>query len=353
MCPFRRPNSGSGAGLSFGLAGLALMLALVLGGKVAAAPSADQLYRQSQVAPGKVSYRGIQMTTAWYGSRAESFLQQVFHQPPNRYRIEYQSPPASKGQVIIYDGSTLWEYRPSLGRATARPFSAAVDSLPGTAEPQEVFKSNYRVSLQGPGVVAGRSCRVLKLVSSHSGLVVRRIWVDNSTGLALRTDDLNPDGALESTTEFREITFLARLDKELFTPRFPGGTGVSQVPQARLFTTLEQADTRLGTRLLRAGVLPRGYRLQSIRIINSGSAAIGMLQFTDGLRHLSLFQEKSSSQAISLPGGRRLRRQGFDGLVGSRGNTWILVWKDSSLVLTLMGEAGLPDLLAMARGLHR
>lgn len=329
------------------------MLVLVLGGVAAAAPSPDQFYRQSQVAPRQVSYQGVQLTTAWYGSRSESFLQLVSHQAPNRYRIEYQSPPASQGQVVIYDGVTFWEYRPALGRATSRPFSAAVDAFPGAAEPLEVFKSNYRVSLQGPGVVAGRSCRVLKVVSARSGLAVRRIWVDNSTGLALRTDDLNLDGTIASTTEFREIKFFPHLEPGLFTPRFPGGTGVSQVPRAQRLATLEQADTRLGTRLLRAGVLPRGYRLQSIRIINSGPAAVGMLQFTDGLRHLTLFQEKGSARNVALPGGKRLQRQGFDGLVGSRGNTLILVWKDSSLVLTLMGETGLPDLLAMARGLHR
>jgi outer membrane lipoprotein-sorting protein len=93
-------------------------------------PTASAVLKAIAAAPTLVDYEGTKVITAVREGRVETITVLESHKRPGSLRLEYLSPESVSGRLIIDDGTTLWQYEPSLHAVVQGPSFAnkAIDA---------------------------------------------------------------------------------------------------------------------------------------------------------------------------------------------------------------------------------
>ena len=192
---------------------------------------------------------------------------------------------------------TLWP-QSRVAVAERREAPAAWSTTPQRVDPRAL--ENYVWRAEGVARVAGREAAVFLLEPRDTLRFAQRLWADQSTGLMLRADVLDPAGPLLESTAFSEIEIgvkpqpekvlqtMRKVDAQGAAPKLDGQEGwrVLRPPQRR--TQLEEEGWALREQI--PGFALAGCMVRSLEA-SAGPASVLQAVFTDGLTHVSLFIE--------------------------------------------------------------
>ncbi|MGC8669201.1 MAG: hypothetical protein ACP5VE_13905 [Chthonomonadales bacterium] len=242
-------------------------------------------------------YTGEEITRILEGRLVES-RQNVTYGGPGRIRMEYVSPPAMKGEILLITGGRMYQYRPSRG-----------DILDGMASGAELAERVREIAaglrsgqitarVVGDELVAGVWTTIVEIRSIRSDEWFLRFWIDPKTGVRLRFMRLDGQGRAMAETTFASITYLPSADGRLFSPAsLPQVPHVPRLPNTPPLASVEMAQAQVGY-AIRVPALPDGYHLNGVWVApDPVGRKTTILRYTDGVNNFALFE-------TPLPAGR-------------------------------------------------
>lgn len=153
------------------------------------------------------------------------------------------------------------------------------------------LSEHYDATLGGVERVAGRACQVVTLEPRDGYRHAFHLWLDNQTGLPLKSRIINSNGSVVSMFVFSEVQIGKAPDVKLFRNDMTG----KQLQQVSLARPVD---------LPWSVSPPPGFeRVQeAVRTLPGRSTPVTHLVFSDGLSVLSMFIEPADPQAQSLQG---------------------------------------------------
>jgi len=302
----------------------------------------EQVARHAILAPQIVDYEGTKVMHILRGPLMETVTVSEAHKRPNRTRLEFLSPEGLAGRLVIDDGNQTWQYEPRLNIVIQGPSLAA--PLGGSAEQ---LVAHYQITLLGVEEVIGRQAAVLSL-TPRAGRGSRRLWIDRLTGVALRTEEIDPDDGVVSRTAFTRISYGLNFPDAMFRPRIPAGARVfSPTESTGPLVALPALERVVGFKIDVPQTLPDAFTLLGGEPVHGGPVAAAHVRYTDGARFLSLFVAPAGR--MGPPGrGEPVPARGPQARTIGWGATRLLQWEARGMRLTLVGMLPLKDLLQIA-----
>jgi len=243
-------------------------------------------------APRESVYRGTSVTYCYLPKPLETRAD-VWHKGLYRERIGYLTGPL-KGYTIGCDGTHNWQ---SDANAKTVKVTGKRASEEQTEQRFDLLVRNYRVTLDGAATLAGRPASILTVKPRNLGNPWRRLWIDQKTFVALRTDDYLPNDRLKTRTVLETIDYSPMNDDLLFSVPASSAGDLPSVPMAatramsaELIKEIYNLDSP------RPAYLPPGYELERYYLYRCecGDKAV-LARFVDGLNTLSIFAVPAQS----------------------------------------------------------
>lgn len=192
--------------------------------------------------------------------------------------------PDSKS-VVVEKGRPAQQFPPA--------FPVKVKSLQGY----------YRFALDNQEQVAGRLAQKIVILPHDRYRYGHNLWVDNETGLLLKTHLVDDHGNLLEQFMFTEIEFMEAIPEAMLKP---GITGESYTwHKAKILDkdiVMEDED-----QIWMVNALPVGFRSDMKRKHNMpNQKVVRHMVFTDGLASVSVFIEKLQPKMPNLVGASRM-----------------------------------------------
>jgi sigma-E factor negative regulatory protein RseB len=184
---------------------------------------------------------------------------------------------------------TVW---PASKVATVERVDSAAESL-GMPELEARLQEQYDVRMLGTDRLAGRQAHVLMLQPRDTARFAQRLWADADTGLMLRADVLNVQGAVLESSAFSYIEIGGRsMHASVMAP--------ARMLEGYRVVDLQAEPTRLEVEGWSLKALPPGFRVVGCtrRAIGDPAAVAGaatpralQVLLSDGLARVSIFIE--------------------------------------------------------------
>lgn len=306
-------------------------------------PSAADILRTMLAAPALIDYEGTKVISTVRGARAETVTILEAYKRLGRLRLEFLSPESVSGRLIVDDGLSAWQYEPSLHLVVRGP-----SFVQGTARPERAdeIMRRYRIEVLGREAVIGRETVVLDLAPGETGSN-RRLWVDEATGVVLRTEERDPQGEIVYVSYFSRISYSLNLPPALFRFRQPAGAKVlSFYVSGEAITSVDELRRRAGTKIAIPARLLR-YTFRDGRVAQHGAFASASATYTDGVSVVTVFQTPTSRMAFPNVGETVTTREGPARYLDV-GYFRVLVWQRAGTNFALVGNVPQAVLLAAA-----
>jgi outer membrane lipoprotein-sorting protein len=241
------------------------------------------------------SYSACGETTSWYEGKQVISRIKFIHGAPNRYRVEYVSSPL-KGVVVGDDGTSIWRFDPALHEVV----DVITTGCSVSSSCAHLLCGNYDILQMGVGRVAGRQARILQ-ISSHSGKLVKRLWIDEKTGVQLKCEDYDSMQHLRSRTVYDSVQYLSSVPDSLFCKSSCGHQACVESEGASM--TVSGLSKALGFSVTQPHYIPKGYSLNSCRVyecMHGCCPKSAYLRYTNGLESISVFETPNHN--CGMPG---------------------------------------------------
>jgi sigma-E factor negative regulatory protein RseB len=190
------------------------------------------------------------------------------------------------GSIVVEKGRPQTQFPP--------PFPVDIKRL----QAQYVFK------LAGKSTVAGQRCQKILIQPTDAYRYGHRLWVDDDTGLLLKTQLLDERGRVLEQFMFTEINFPETIAEDKLTPHINGEefqwyeAGDSSQEKAEEGTVRKWAANRI----------PPGFASSAQRHhrMPDSKQPVDHLVFSDGLASVSVFIEGPDESGNNLNGGSRM-----------------------------------------------
>ncbi|MGH8909556.1 MAG: sigma-E factor regulatory protein RseB domain-containing protein [Egibacteraceae bacterium] len=224
-----------------------------------------------------------------------------------------------------------------------------------TDDPREAFtalEAKYRVTALSPEQVLHRSCVLLEIHRRSDGSLRERLWIDEQTGLLLRRETYDGGRSPVRVAAYLSLDFA------------PSGFGGDMGPPVATPAQLRRQDALpvgpQGLEALRAAgwtvpeALPGGYQHMKVYALSSGEAQPLQAMYSDGLYHVSVFQQHGGIDWASLrPGAQRAADLDWVAYHWPGSVPSAFVWEAAGRVYAVVGDAPAGDLHAIAQALPR
>lgn len=316
------------------------------------APDAASILRTMLAAPALIDYEGTKVISAVRGARAETVTILEAYKRLGRLRLEFLSPESVSGRLIVDDGVETLQYEPSLHVVIRGPSFVQGKASPERAE--DILR-RYSVSVLGREDVIGRDTVVLGLAPGRGGSN-RRLWVDQATGVVLRTEERDAGGEIIYVSYFSRISYSLNLPTALFTFRQPAGARVlSFYVSGERIATADELRRRAGGSFAIPSQVLTSYIFREGRLARHAAMEAAAATYSDGVGVVTIFQTPTSRMAfpnvgedISL-GGPQGRRARFLDL----GYFRVLVWQAGAMNFAVLGNVPRSVLIEIAVDLTR
>lgn len=307
----------------------------------------QEVARHAAIASQIVDYEGTKVLSVLRGEAMETVTLIETRKRPGRTRLEFLSPEGVAGRLVVDDGLQTWHYEPRLHTVFLGP------SLAPPPEPPPVgWLANYHLRLLGVEDVIGRRTALLSL-RPRSGQGERRLWIDRTTGVALRAEERDPNDGLVMVAYFTRISFGLNVPSALFQMRPPAGAriiGQGGLPERLL--ALPDLERAVGFALSVPHTLPGGYSLRGGMPVRHGPLLTASLEYADGARSLVLFVVPAGR--AGPPGrGTAVPLLGEGARAFGAGALRIISWEDGGRRLALAGTLPMADMLGIATALSK
>lgn len=325
----------------------ALMVATAAAQTAAPVPSAEAILRTMLAAPALIDYEGTKVISTVRGTRAETVTILEAYKRLGRLRLEFLSPESVSGRLIVDDGQSAWQYEPSMHLAVRGP-----SFVQGAARPEraaEIVRS-YRPEVLGREVVIGRETAVLGLAAGAAGSS-RRLWIDEATGVVLRTEERDAQGEIVYVSYFSRISYSLNLPPALFRFRQPAGAKVLDFfISGRQVATSEALRAHVGGRLPLPPRLLDRFAFREGRVAEHGAFTAATATYTDGVSVVTVFQTPTSRMAFPNVGQAVQTAAGAARFIDV-GYFRVLVWQAEGLNQAVVGNVPRAVLIAIAESL--
>ncbi len=248
-------------------------------------------------------------------------------------KIEYLTKP--KGAVIITNCQGAFSYDPLNNTST----HSECCGLMNCSELMQLLLSNYKAQIIGEASIAKRACWVLSIKSRHfKNYPSRVIWVDKQNHLILRAQDIGCDGKMRSDFCIQNIEMQEDLPESIFNE-----TQAYRVNCLRMekCANINEAGRIIGLSVTEPGYIPKGYRLEGIRICRCSCGCnfvTTQIRYTDGLQIISIFQHRNGHQCKECRIPTHNTRKEGDCSINLLGNNLLAVCKRGDRQILVMGN---------------
>jgi len=319
---------------------LAAVLAAAGGTTHAAGPAPASLLRAVQTMSA-AAYRGEQVVATWNGDDTQVTLGRVESDPPQWTRLEYTPVGSSRSWVVVRQGPVEIQYDPATGAGVRAPRPVADDDETFSTTHLPWLLANYRISAV-PGRFLGRTVDRLLIRPLVPDRPTRRLEIDVESGVALRSERLDPTGRLVQMAAFLNFETLPRGWRT--GASLPRHLRLAERPVARR-VTVEEAASRLGAVPLPVKT-PAGFHRIADYLVLDGRATLHTV-YSDGLTILTV-----TAQRGTLPrpprGARMLHAAGGPVWVRRHGARSLVHWTYGGWILTMVGEVSQESLVRAA-----
>ncbi len=315
----------------------------------AALPSVRVVIQTVLDAPALIDYEGTKVMSAVRGDRAQTVTVLESYKRPGKLRLEFLSPESVGARLIVDDGATTWQYEPTLHVVIQGP------SFVGGRRDDEfrTIMERYVPRVLGIEEVIGRETVVLSLRARRGG-AERRLWVDRSTGVLLRTEERDAAGGLAFSSFFTRISYSLNLPSALFRFQPPAGARIfSFYLSGDPVTDPEALARQAGFAVIVPPTLAGGYRFLHGATATYGAFSAATVTYGDGISVLSVFQTPSRRMAFPQAGAVVALPGGGSGRLLDLGYFRILMWEAGGLRLAAVGVLASAQLIALTGELRR
>ena len=280
-------------------------------------------------AEGAAVYSAYQVTVL-NRNRSVRSEQIVYRSGFDGMRMEYNSPPVMDGEIMVDDGRVLTHLIPRTRVVRTGP-SRLAELKVRTSEAEKAHrKGRLNVQYLGRERVAGRDAYVVQVTAGQRKSPTRKFWVDTDEWVKLKTQDIAPDGAVQSTSYYTRIDYLDSIPDSKFRVEVPDGYRVDRKPGGGESLSLDEARKEVPFRILEPKHLPRGFKAVGVKVIPFRRGQMVAIRYTDGVTSFSLFQTQE----------RFLDRKFLDRLNEGpvQPGRGIHSWRQGGLNLTLVGK---------------
>ncbi|HZO89221.1 MAG TPA: sigma-E factor regulatory protein RseB domain-containing protein [Chthonomonadaceae bacterium] len=319
---------------------------------------AAAILRRALMSQYRVAFSGEQTVLTFDEGNGAVSITQETHQGDSRYRIDYLNPPDARGRVQIADGKKRQLYLPTQHTIVETQISTPPLTEGAIRARLARIQRHYRLSL-APHRASwdGRPAYQLDLLPRHHDRPWQRLWIDTATGLILRRESYNSQGAQLAVTSWRNVRLYTAASQPSIRWTPPAGTRIQR--QSSEWVTFRLSDAR--HRASSWAVLPydlgKGFVFESARLIHAKGAQSLHCQYSDGLNTISLIQiaaprnifaDRAEGETVrTLQIGKRTAQ------MASRGFFTVLSWipGNRTTTMSLVGEIAANTLIAIARSL--
>lgn len=207
-------------------------------------------------------------------------------------RVEFLEPPVRASDLLVDDGANVWLFHNSddaavQTKSTARALAAAgAEKMPSAAAARVV----------GTATVGGRRAWIVEMRGRGGQRVLRRLWIDQVTGVRLRAERFGPEGRRIESAALSNVRFgPVPASRFHWTP--PAGAKVTRTT-GTLFMRLAPARTATSW-LQYPRVTPPGYVFESAVVDDRKGEA--WLRYTNGRQRFSIFQQRAAGRKTAAP----------------------------------------------------
>jgi outer membrane lipoprotein-sorting protein len=299
------------------------------------------------------SYAGTLVETGVIPSdRKARRVSRVVYQRPWKMRSEAIEPESMKGELFVYDGSTivLWWPRELLGiriRGATPPTLPQVKKI--LRDSSRWLTRRYAFAMQGQGKQAGQGVTRWRMyptgerpfVFPYTASMAR----ENSLPLKITVRDR--PARIWYAMEYTEINFDVEVPPETFSFTFPPNAVVLEWDLNAPDHSLEEIKKYMNFEVRVPRKLPRGHKIRKIVKGEHCLPMMAMLMDHQG-RWLSLTQIRSISETLQPRSGIPIRIGKHEGHLHFLGALTAVTWTMGNTYLTLIGNFPYPDLIATA-----
>jgi outer membrane lipoprotein-sorting protein len=299
-----------------------------------ALPEPAVLLRMMLRAPAVIDYEGTKVISTVRGRTAETVTILESFKRLGKLRLEFLSPESVSGRLVVDDGATAWQYEPSMHLVVRGP-----SFISGAARPEQAAEilRGYGARILGREDVIGRSTVVLSLAGGRTGSH-RRLWVDEATGVPLRTEERDGRGEIVFVSYFSRISYSLNLPPALFRFREPAG---ARVVDFRLSGDPVATPAELARAVRSPVVVPPRllgrYLFRTGRIAQHGAFSAAAATYSDGISALTVFQTPSARMAFPEVGDPIAFGTGTARLL-DLGYFRVVLWQRSGVNFAVLGN---------------
>jgi len=206
------------------------------------------------------------------------------------------------GREVIRDGDQVTCILPDSKSVMVEKGSRKVRFPPMFPVTLDQLKGQYTFHVEQQDRIAGQQARMIVFKPMDHYRYGHRLWVDEKTGLLLKTQLLDEHGKLLEQFMFTQIQYLDKVPEAMLKPRETG----------KEYTWYEAQDTPEPTDIKDKHVwlvqeLPRGFVSDATHFQRMpDKMLVEHLVFSDGLASVSVFIEKNTDKDSSLMGASRM-----------------------------------------------
>ena len=271
-------------------------------------------------APSEVAYHGTVRSEFVDSSGTRTVVVRIAHQRDGEDRITILRPSHDAGKTFVRNSSGANEH------GSNRPLSLGLSGVKNRVGGDlALLLTNYSLTAFDGGKVAGRPTYRVEILPKYPDRKSKEIWVDQKTGIVLKSVVHHPVGDLVVTTEFTNITLTPNtwtLPEAGMKPlRLPSqeagvstGTKWKGVIDKSELSTLAAIEKKEPFTLLSPSYLPPGFVMEEVRDFPSPTdsrARVVHILYSDGLSSISLFLQQEEPfwpdrvRSFLFGGGRR------------------------------------------------
>ncbi|MCA1779335.1 MAG: MucB/RseB C-terminal domain-containing protein [Xanthomonadaceae bacterium] len=197
--------------------------------------------------------------------------------------------------------------------------------------------SVYRIQAAGSGRVAGREARIIEILPTDRFRYGRRLWLDQSTAMLLRSVLFDAGGEVVETLSFVDIELGASISDQELLPELENPSRIARYQETGQ-NAAGVAASQTPSWIPEA--LPEGFRLTSVGRGGVADQAYEHLLFSDGLASFSIYIEPEGSGSISEQ-------------LETLGAMHIYTGSIDGRMITVVGEVPAPTVSMIGRHLRR
>jgi len=244
-----------------------------------------------------LNYEGIFV----YGQHNQLSSMKIIHSVDDNRERERLILMDGSGREVIRDNNKVTCYLPDRNSVVVEKSRPRSNFPPRFPIDLKILQQNYNLSLDGQGKVAGYSAQKITILPKDNLRYGYHLWVEEKTGLLLKTHLVVEDGIPVEQFMFTQLRFHEQVPEALLQPGIDGSQFnwyEKTPPQKQPSSDKKQANWQVQP-------LPTGFQpdMNRMTTLPENLMPVEHLIFSDGLATVSVFIEEMMDSENNLRGG--------------------------------------------------